>query len=194
MRLLQSELTKLALHSDSLIIERAQVEQLVARAREEEFLELSDALQKRDLKVALRYVDDALGQAAPPLMLLGAISSILRGLVVHKERLKQLAQERPLRSFDEFKARLFPTIEKEAKATSEKPPHPYAAFLGMQAAARFERSELKEAWLACADADLALKSSGKWQACARAAALSDMQPRTRLKSVNLRPHEGSKLL
>ncbi len=41
--------------------EVADVELLVGRVREEEFLELSDALQKRDFRAALRYVDEALG-------------------------------------------------------------------------------------------------------------------------------------
>jgi DNA polymerase-3 subunit delta len=47
MRLLQSELEKLALYVEGSVIEEGDVELLVAHAREEEFLELSDALQKR---------------------------------------------------------------------------------------------------------------------------------------------------
>ena len=38
-------------------------------------------------------------------------------------------------------------------------PHPYAAFLSMQAAARYERRELLRALVACAEADVELKSS-----------------------------------
>src|SRR5205814_8540782 len=49
MRLLQSEMEKLALYVEGSIIEEGDVELLVAHAREEEFLELADALQKKDL-------------------------------------------------------------------------------------------------------------------------------------------------
>ena len=160
MRLLQSELEKLALHASSAVIERTDVELLVAHARDEEFLELSDALQKRDLAAALRYVDEALTGGAPPLLLLGAVASVVRGLIEAHERLAALGRGVPPRSFDDFKARLFPAIEKEAAATRARVPHPYAAFVATLAAARYGRAGLRAALLACAEADLALKSSG----------------------------------
>ena len=160
MRLLQSELEKLALHASGAVIERADVEQLVAHTRDEEFLELADALQKRDFPAALRYVDDALVGGAPPLLLLGAIASVVRGLVEATERVAQLGGGRPPRGFDDFKARLFPAIEREAKTTGGRVPHPYAAFLAAAAGARYGRTQLRAALLACAEADLALKSSG----------------------------------
>lgn len=160
MRLLQSELEKLALHATGALIERADVEQLVAHTRDEEFLELADALQKRDLVAALSYVDEALAGGAPPLLLLGAIASVVRGLAEAQERVAHLGGGRPPRSFDDFKARLFPAIEREAKAAGGRVPHPYAAFLAGVAGARYGRTQLRSALLACAEADLALKSSG----------------------------------
>lgn len=160
MRLLQSELEKLALHATGALIERTHVEQLVAHTRDEEFLELADALQKRDLVAALRYVDEALAGGAPPLLLLGAIASVVRGLAEAQERVAHLAGGRPPRSFDDFKSRLFPAIEREAKASGARVPHPYAAFLAGVAGARYGRTQLRAALLACAEADLALKSSG----------------------------------
>jgi DNA polymerase-3 subunit delta len=160
MRLLQSELEKLALHATGALIERAHVEQLVAHTRDEEFLELSDALQKRDLVAALSYVDEALAGGAPPLLLLGAIASVVRGLAEAQERVAHLGGGRPPRSFDDFKARLFPAIEREAKANGARVPHPYAAYLAGVAGARYGRTQLRAALLACAEADLALKSSG----------------------------------
>ncbi len=158
MRLLQSELEKLALYADGAVIEPGDVELLVARAREEEFLELSDALQKRDLRAALRYADDALDQGTHPLPLLGAIASIARTLLENRERLTELAHGEAPRSFDEFKSRVFPKIEQEAKAAKSRVPHPYAVFLSMQAAARYRREQLLRGMVACAEADLALKS------------------------------------
>ena len=160
MRLLQSELEKLALHAPGAVISRADVELLVAHTREEEFLELSDALQKRELPLALAYIDEALAGGAPPLLLLGAIASVVRGLLDAQERLVHLGAGRPPRSFDDFKARLFPAIEREVKAAGGKVPHPYAAFLATLAAARYGRAALRASLLACAEADLALKSSG----------------------------------
>jgi DNA polymerase-3 subunit delta len=160
MRLLQSELEKLALHASGALIERADVEQLVAHTRDEEFLELADALQKRDLPAALRYVDEALAGGASPLLLLGAIASVVRGLVEAAERVAHLGGGKPPRSFDDFKSRLFPAIEREAKAAGGRVPHPYAAFLAAAAGARYGRTQLRAGLLACAEADLALKSSG----------------------------------
>jgi DNA polymerase-3 subunit delta len=160
LRLLQSELEKLAAYADKDTIEKADVELLVGRARDEEFMELSDALQKRDLAMTLRYVDDALGSGGHPLMLLGAVASIVRGLLESHERMRQLAPKGAPRSFDEFKSKIFPRIEAEAEANGGRVPHPYAAFIQMQAASRFQRGELREALRHCAEADLQLKSGG----------------------------------
>lgn len=160
MRLLQSELEKLVAYVDGPVIRREDVAQLVARTRDEEFLELSDALQKQDLPAALHYVDEALARGAAPLMLLGAIASVVRSLVEAHERMVHLGRSQPPRSFDEFKSRLFPGVEREAKASGQRVPHPWAAFLGMQAAARYGREGLRRGLLACAEADVALKSSG----------------------------------
>jgi len=159
MRLLQSELEKLVAYVPGPVIRREDVEAVVARVREEEFLELSDALQKRDLPAALRYVDEALEHAAP-LMILGAVASVVRGLVESHERMTQLGRGQPPRSFDEFKSRIFPAVEREAREHGQRVPHPWAAFLGMQAAARYGRPALRRGLLACAEADVALKSSG----------------------------------
>lgn len=178
-RLLQSELEKLAVYAgDSATIEVADVALLVHHAREEEYFELSESLQKRDLKGALDYAEDAMGQGTHALQLLGAVASIVRGLLENHERLNQYAKGSTPRSFDDFKARIFPKIEQEAKAAKGRAPHPYAAFLSMQAAARYERRELLRGLVACAEADLELKSSasGKlvierllWTLCARPA-------------------------
>jgi DNA polymerase-3 subunit delta len=159
-RLIQSELEKLALYASGPSIQPADVELLVQHVREEEYLELSDALQKRDLPAALRYAREALSGGAHPLIMLGAIGSIVRTLLQSAERLQQLSGGRPPRSFDDFKARIFPEIEREAKAGKGRVPHPYAAFMGMQSAARFGRAELLKALVACAEADLALKLGG----------------------------------
>lgn len=164
MRLLQSELEKLAVYATGATIEAADVELLVGRAREEEFFELSEAIQKRDLTAALRYVQETIGQGAHGLMLLGAIASIVRNLLEARERLSRMGVKGHFRmTFNEYKAEIFPAIEREAKANKTRVPHPWAAYLAAQAAARFSKDELLDAIIACCDADLALKSSGDSQ-------------------------------
>ena len=113
------------------------------------------------------------------MLVLGAVASILRTLLLNHDRLVRLARGRPPRYFDEFKSRVFPAIVKETAADGQRPPHPYAAFVGIQAAGRYERGELLGALAACAEADVALKSSGNgrlvlerllWSVCRRVAA------------------------
>jgi DNA polymerase III subunit delta len=176
-RLLQAELEKLATYAEGPTIEARDVALLVAHTREEEFFELSEALQNRNLKAALAYVVDAMGQGVHGLQLLGAVASITRGMLENHERMEKYAGGALPRSYPDFKARVFPKVEEEARAAKGKAPHPYAAFLAMQGAARYKRRELLDALVACADADLALKSSasGKlvierllWTVCAGA--------------------------
>jgi len=159
MRLVQSELEKLALYTNQPRIVAQDVELLVEHAREDEFLELSDALQKRDLKAALAYVTHAVEMEKHPLMILGAVSSNVRTLIENHERLERYAGGKAPRSMDEFKRTVFPRIDADAKADGGRSPNPWAAFFAMQGAARYSRSELLNALVACADADLALKSS-----------------------------------
>lgn len=159
-RLLASELEKLALHSSNATITQKDVELLVGHAREEEWLELSDAVQKRSLEAANKYLDEALAHGAAPLAIHGAVTSIVRKMVAAFENMMQLSGGKPPRNYNDFQARLFPKIEADAKAAKTKVPHPYAAFMGMQAAAQWGRQDLLRALVACAEADLALKLGG----------------------------------
>lgn len=163
-RLLASELEKLALHSTNATITAKDVELLVGHAREEEWLELSDAIQKRSLEAAMKYLDEALAQGGAPLAILGAITGIVRNLVLAFERMNQLSGGKPPRNYNDFQARLWPKIEAEAKAAKTKVPHPYAAFMGMQSAVQWGRQDLLRALVACAEADLALKLGGSGKA------------------------------
>ena len=179
MRLLQSELEKLALYVEGPVIEAKDVELLVSRSRDEEFMELSDALQKRDLVAALKYVEDSLGQGTHPLQILGAVASIIRNLILGRDRLHRLTGGAPPRNYDDFNSRVWPKLEQEAALDQTKLGHPFAIFMGMQAAARYSKTELLDALAACAEADLSLKSSANgrlvierllWTACHRASA------------------------
>jgi DNA polymerase-3 subunit delta len=178
MRLLQSELEKLALYADGEVIRSEDVDLLVARARDEEFLELSDALQKRDFGAALSYATDAMAQGSHPLQLLGAVASIVRTMLENSDRMERRGLGLFRMSFNDFKAEVFPQIERDARAQKAKVPHPYAVYAGMQAAARYGRQDLLKGLCACADADVSLKSSGEgrlvierllWGLCVRTA-------------------------
>jgi DNA polymerase-3 subunit delta len=177
-RLLASELVKLALYTEGSTITVRDVELLVGHAREEEYLELSDALQKRDYDAAMKYLAEALSQGAAPLQLLGAITSIVRTLLMSYERMVQLSGGKPPRNYSDFQSRVFPQIEAEAKASKTRVPHPYAAFMGMQAAAGYGRKVLLASLESCAESDLALKLGGGelvlqrlvWTLCGRASA------------------------
>ena len=177
-RLLGSELTKLALYTDSDVISKKDVDLLVGHAREDEFFELSDAIQKRNFDAAMKYVADALGQGAHPLMMLGSVASIVRTMLSNFERMRRLSDGKPPRNYNDFQARLWPKIEAEAKANKQKVPHPYASFMGMQASMGYGRQELLRGLVACAEADLALKLGGEelvlerllWTLCGKAAA------------------------
>jgi DNA polymerase-3 subunit delta len=163
-RLLASELEKLALHSTNATITVKDVELLVGHAREEEWLELSDALQKRNLEAANKYLDEALAHGSAPLAIHGAVTGIIRKLVAAYENMIQLSGGKPPRNYNDFQARLWPKIEADAKAAKTKVPHPYAAFMGMQAATQWGRQELLRALVACSEADLALKLGGSGKA------------------------------
>jgi DNA polymerase-3 subunit delta len=177
-RLLASELNKLAVYTEAPVITVRDVELLVGHAREEEYLELSDALQKRDYDASMKYLQEAIAQGSAPLQLLGAITSIVRTLLMNHERMMALSEGKPPRNYSDFQKRVFPQIEAEAKAAKTRIPHPYAAFMGMQAAAGYGRKVLLTGLESCAESDLALKFGGDelvlerlvWTLCGRASA------------------------
>ena len=178
-RLLQSELTKLALYSDAATISKGEVDLLVGHAREDEYFELSDAIQKRNFDAARKYVADVVeGQGAHPLQLLSSVASIVRAMLTNFERINRLSGGKLPRNYNDFQARVFPALEAEAKANKSKVPHPYAAFMSVQSAMGYGRQELLRGLVACAEADLALKLGGDvlvlerllWTLCGKAAA------------------------
>lgn len=159
MRLLASELEKLALYvGERASIEADDVRLLVLRAREEEYLELADAIQKRDVRAAVAYADEAMGQGTHALQILGAAAGIFRRLLEDKERYSRMKLA-PRLNYREFQEDVFPVLQDEAKQSGKKLPHPYVAFLGWQAQSKYGRDELVKLLLAAADCDLELKSS-----------------------------------
>jgi len=163
MRLLASEVEKLAIYvGERPSIEADDVKLLVLRAREEEFLELANAVQERNVRAALGYVNEALGQGTHGLQIVGALASILRRLIDDKEHYAQLKLG-PRMNYRDFQDDVYPGVQDELKAAGKKPPHPYVAFLSFQAQARFSRAELLALLLAVGDCDLELKNSAHQQ-------------------------------
>ncbi len=177
-RLLQSELNKLALYSDGNTITKKDVDLLVGHSREDEYFELSDAIQKRDFVAARKYVDDAVAQGSHPLMMLGSVAGIVRSMLGAYERVLRHSGGKPPRTYNEFQARVWPGIEEELKAKKGKVPHPFKTFKDMETAGLFGRQALLRGLVACAEADLALKLGGEelvlerllWTLCGKAAA------------------------
>ncbi len=158
MRLLQSELEKLAIFvGEKPTIFAAEVELLVRRVREEEFRELADALGNRNLKNALRYVQGALSQDESPLKIHGAIASIMRKYLEDRERWGKLGFTSRT-SQKELESKGIKYLAEEMAQRGAKMPHPYVVWLGFQACMRFELFELVRIMLAIAQADLSLKS------------------------------------
>ena len=163
MRLLQSELEKLAAYASGSTISAEDVRLLVAKTREDEFFEAAEVLQSRDLRAGLAWLNDALEQGKHPLLLLGALAAGVRNLIDGHERMRRLGPNVSRMSSREFEKTVFPKIEQEARESGRRVPHPYAAYKAAQAAGRYSRAELIGALVACADADVSLKSSGSGQ-------------------------------
>jgi len=157
LRLWAQELEKLALFTENKRIEVGDVELLVVNAREEEFLELSEALQQKNYERALSHVSEALSQGASPIMLVASIASVVRNLLLNMERLKVAGEKGAFpKNYGEFQRRIWPKLEEHAG--QGKLPHPYAVFMGMSAASRFSLASLKRLLVLCAQADLNCKS------------------------------------
>ncbi len=160
-RLLQSELTKLALYSDGATITKKDVDLLVGHAREDEFFELTDAISKRDFAKARQIAEDRIvGQDQHALMLLGSVSFVLRGMLNSHERVARLSAGRPPRNYNEFQSRVWPKLEAEFKATKARVPHPFKTFKDLETSLLFGRQNLLRGLVACAEADLAMKTGG----------------------------------
>jgi len=95
---LVNELEKLAAYAGGEVITEAAVLELVPRSREHTSWELWDTIIRRDGKRATRLIRRLLddGDTGAPLMILGALASLYRRMIVGKELLDRGA------SFDEF--------------------------------------------------------------------------------------------
>jgi DNA polymerase III subunit delta len=165
LRLIASELTKLALHAgERPLISRADVEAVVAPVREEEFFALGEAIGEGDLGRALQLFHDELRRkanaTAVALPFLGGVAGAVRRALADHARYSALPAARGARElrYDEFQRAVFPEVEAELSGKGQKVPNPYVAYLGYRRARRKPRAHWRRALVLCAEADAALKS------------------------------------
>ena len=161
LRLIASELQKLAIHSDDRAqITREDVEAVVAPVREEEFFALAEAVGEGDTARALQLFADELRRkanaSAVALPFLGGVASAVRKALADSARYAA-AGPREL-GYNEYQAKLFPALEAELSAKGQKIPHPFAAWLGYKRARRRPRAFWRRALVRCAEVDFQLKN------------------------------------
>ena len=161
LRLIASELRKLALYvGDRAQITREDVEAVVAPVREEEFFALAEAIGEGDVAKALQLFADELRRranaSAVALPFLGGVASAVRKALADSARYAG-SGAREL-GYNEFGAKLFPTLEAELTAKKQKVPHPFVAWLGYKRARRKPRAFWRRALIRCAETDFELKN------------------------------------
>jgi DNA polymerase-3 subunit delta len=154
-RTLASEVGKLVAYAgDRKAIGAADVEALVTRVAEDPFFALGNAVEAKDLPLALSVLDRSLADGAHPIMVLGMLAAAVRRLVVERERGRKAAGDRRIGSYDAWQAQVLPHIPEEELGSKK----PYGFWMKYQAAQRYSRAALLRGLADLADADLAMKS------------------------------------
>jgi DNA polymerase-3 subunit delta len=156
-RALASELQKLcAFVGDRKVIGAEDVAQVVVRVAEDPFFALGNAVEARDLPLALAVLDRTLEGGGSVHMVIGLLASTVRRMLEERERARRVVGDRKLGSAAEWERAVFPTIAEEERGDRK----PYGYWMKYQAAQRFGRGELLDALAALAEADLSAKSGG----------------------------------
>jgi len=119
----RSELEKIVVFlKDKPRIDPADVDAMVGRTKEDSIFDLQRAVGRRDLKKALHYLRDLLGQKEPPLALLSGISTEIRYLLAAKEFMAAELKGKwnPRMSEETFRKTVyFPVVLKKKKEMPE---------------------------------------------------------------------------
>ena len=154
-RTLASEVAKLVAYAgDRKTIGAADVDALVTRVAEDPFFALGNAVEAKDLPLALSVLDRSLADGAHPILVLTMLASTVRRLVVERERGRKAAGDRRIGSYDAWQAQVLPHIPEEELGSKK----PYGFWMKYQAAQRYSRAALLRGLADLADADLAMKS------------------------------------
>jgi DNA polymerase-3 subunit delta len=154
-RQVASEVQKLAAYvGDRKVIGAADVDEVVTRVASDPFFALGNAVEARDLALALGVLDRSIVDGATPYMVVGSLAATLRRMIVERERARRAVGDRRIGSAREWEAQVFPLVaDEEAKGKK-----PFGFWMKYQAAMRFSRAELLDGLAALADADVAMKS------------------------------------
>jgi DNA polymerase-3 subunit delta len=154
-RVLAGEVGKLvSFVGDRTAIGPEDVDEVVVRTAADPFFALGNAVEARDLPLALEALGRALEDGASPHMLLGSLAATVRRLVLEKERARAVAGARRLASAREWEATVFPTIPPREVGQKK----PYGFWMKYQASTRFGLEELLDGVVALHQADVAMKS------------------------------------
>jgi DNA polymerase III subunit delta len=157
-RTLASEVAKLSAYVGAgKRITAADVEAIVTRVAADPFFALSNAVESRDLPLALAVLDRNLADGASPFLVLQSLAAALRRLVVEWERAHRAAGERPIHSYDAWQAAVLPSIPREEIGERK----PFGLWKKYEAAQRYGRTRLLRGLEDLGAADVAMKSGAK---------------------------------
>lgn len=164
LRLIAIELQKLALFAgEKPVIQREDVQAIVAPVREEEFFAVQEAVGEGDAGKALQLLHDELRRKANAssvaLPFLGSVASAVRKSLADSARYERLPPREM--AYNEFQSRIFPDLEAELSGRGQKVPHPFVAYLGYKRSRRRPRAFWRRMLIRCAEADFDLKNGAE---------------------------------
>ena len=155
------ETEKLALYAgERPVVTCADLEEMVARTREDALYELTDALGKRQTAKALTLLSRLLEQGAHELAILATLRNFVRKMLIFRSLQKKPTPTwRSGMNAREFQNAYLPALKAEGDWAELLQGHPYALFMSFSKAAEYSSAGLKR-WLALIlEAEFRLKGS-----------------------------------
>ena len=155
------ETEKLALYAgDRPVITCADLEEMVARTREDALYELTDALGKRQIGRSLTLVSRLLEQGIHELAILATLRNFVRKMLIFRSLQKRPSPAwRSGMNAKDFQNSYLPALKAESEWSELLQGHPYALFMSFSKASEYSCAGLKR-WLALLlDAEFRLKGS-----------------------------------
>ncbi|HUK66571.1 MAG TPA: DNA polymerase III subunit delta [Anaeromyxobacteraceae bacterium] len=157
-RSLSSEVLKLASYvGERKKITASDVEAVVTRVAEDPFYALSNAVEARDLALALAILDRNLEDGSSPILILQTLAGTLRRLIVELERGRRAVGDRRLASYDAWQDLVLPHIAKEELGERK----PFGLWKKYEAAQRYGRERLLRGLGELGLADVEMKSGAE---------------------------------
>ncbi|MFH0784188.1 MAG: hypothetical protein V2B20_19845 [Pseudomonadota bacterium] len=154
--------TEKLVHSigDRAVITAGDVEEMVARNREDALYELTDALSKRQAGRALTILSNLLEQGIHELAILSTLRNYLKKQLIFRSlQMRAFPVWRSGMNARDFQNTYLPALQAEGEWSELLKGHPYALFMSFSKASEYSCSGLKR-WLAMLlDAEFRLKGS-----------------------------------